>query len=232
MVKFMTMNTEQQFTYNSSNETFEDFQNKVIESIPHEWSEYKGVKFIFAGVVINRNNFHTVPDKSVLMTVCTKTLEQSVTEPPHATCVEVESPQTSRTSQTSQTSRTSQTSYSIDTMYISAITFMAYVRENPSLCNMFNLNFNGLMVELRKGEFKDIYSQILNNSDKLLENGEITLEITGNNGTGNVNEIILDDQDNSQINIIISMGFEKNMVIDAYIKNNKDVNSTLNYLMK
>ena len=210
-VKFITINTEQQFQYDPLNESFEDFQNKVIESIPVEWSEYKGVKFIFAGVVINKNNFYMVSDKSVLMAVFTKTRGLSVLEQAGAQHVTIEQ---------SGLEQSGLEHHSIDSLYISAITFMAYIRENPALFALFNQNMDELTRVLRNPEFKQIYSKILNNSDKLLENGESIFK-----------NIQLDEQDNKQINIMISMGFNKNIVVDAYVRNNKDINATLNFLM-
>ena len=97
---------------------------------------------------------------------------------------------------------------------------MAYIRENPALFALFSQNMDELTRVLRNPEFKQIYSQILNNSEKLLENGESI-----------VKNIQLDEQDNKQINIMISMGFNKNIVFDAYVRNNKDINATLNFLM-
>ena len=220
-VKFITINTEQQFQYDPLNESFEDFQNKVIESIPVEWSEYKGVKFIFAGVVINKNNFYMVSDKSVLMAVFTKTRGMSVLEPTGAQHVTIEQSGLEQSGlEQSGLEQSGLEHHSIDSLYISAITFMAYIRENPALFALFSQNMDELTRVLRNPEFKQIYSQILNNSEKLLENGESI-----------VKNIQLDEQDNKQINIMISMGFNKNIVFDAYVRNNKDINATLNFLM-
>ena len=74
-IKFLTFGTDHEFNYDDSYESFEDFQNKLIESIPNEWNEYKGIKLVYSGSIINKDNFYIVPDKGVLIAICTKTRE-------------------------------------------------------------------------------------------------------------------------------------------------------------
>ena len=66
------MGTCAEFTYDKNNESFDDFIEKLVESIPSEWSEYKGIKLIYHGMIITEENFYQVPNKGILMAICTK----------------------------------------------------------------------------------------------------------------------------------------------------------------
>lgn len=243
-IKFLTFGTDHEFNYDDSCESFEDFQNKLIESIPNEWNEYKGIKLVYSGSIINKDNFYIVPDKGVLIAICTKTREQSTQQQQNAISVEnfqdvqdvpdvpvvpvvPVAPVVPVVPENMNNKK-----YSFDMAFMASLTFMSLIRENPALQTQFNLNFQDLLSNLQQFYFKDIFKQIIDNSERLLQNGNITLQINGDNQNGgNVSQIIFDENDNENIRQMVRMGFEEKNVVSEYVKNNKNINDTLKKLM-
>lgn len=281
VVKFMQMGTEAEFTYDKNNESFDDFVEKLVESIPFEWSEYKGVELIYRGIIINEENFYQVPNKGILMAICTKmtnveqakaraeataevVFEEEVREP-EMEIVHVHpsefpwgesqynpsaQPPPGELGGSSSSSSSSvpvsdvednssinlpmgERKYDFNMAYAAGLTFLSLVKENPALNTMFNNDFQGLLVNLQQPYFKNIFEQILENSDRLIQGGSITLEISGSvEEGGSVENVEFTEEDKAHIKNMTDMGFDKSQVIVAYKKNNKDVNKTLEYLMK
>jgi hypothetical protein len=247
-IKFLTFGTDNEFNYDDSYESFEDFQNKLIESIPNEWNEYKGIKLVYSGSIINKDNFYIVPDKGVLIAICTKTREQSTQQQQNANSVEnfpdvqdvpvvqdvpdVPVVPVVPVVQDVQDVPVNNKKYSFDIAFMASLTFMSLIRENPALQTQFNLNFQDLLSNLQQSYFKDIFKQIIDNSDRLLQNGNITLQINGDSQNGgNVSQIFFNENDNENIRQMVRMGFEEKNVVSEYVKNNKNINDTLKKLM-
>ena len=116
---------------------------------------------------------------------------------------------------------------------LTTLCILNIIKGTPELYNMFMNDFTNFIIHFNSPNMINIYNAIINQSDKLLDSSKnssaIKLFINGDNS--NIENINISDIDKKNINDFVEMGFLFENVFDVYIKNNKNVDLTLEKLL-
>lgn len=233
-------------------ESFDNFVAKLVQE--HPIADDRRFKFVCKGKMITADNFVTLDSGSVLLAIiCTTT---PITEPskikenrvhlPSCKCTCDKQEQTSNPEPINQLLETTsvdssllkgeqEQTYSYDEVKGSMIVFLDFVRSNPQIKDLYQNDFAQLVSELINNPvlgkiMKDILGQSKHILKAIQTGGNISLKLGGDSDNSD-NEIMLTQADGDVVNELISMGFDPNVAVVTYLKNNKDKAATIDALL-
>jgi len=236
-------------------ESFDNFVAKLSQN--HPIADDKRFKFVCKGKMITTDNFVTLDSGSVLLAIiCTNTL---ITEPSKTqqkqivhlpsckcTCDKPVSqitnsepinqiPNQPSNQPSNQLLEKKEQTYSYDEVKGSMIVFLDFVRSNPQIKDLYQNDFAQLVSELINNPILEkIMKDILGQSKHILKaiqtGGNISLKLGGDSDNSD-NEIMLTPADGDIVNELIAMGFDPNVAVVTYLKNNKDKAATIDALL-
>jgi UV excision repair protein RAD23 len=137
---------------------------------------------------------------------------------------------------------------SVDQLRSAVMGVLVFVRANPQLAELFNNNFETLLGVMASPQIKPLFEKMVGetgdgNSDYLDELSSSLLNVNSGEqlesstsqsqsmGQSQANSIQLTQQDMDNINTLVSLGFDKQNVIQAYIVCNKNLDMAASMLM-
>lgn len=211
------------------------------------------VKVIYSGKVVNQNDFTNIPDKSVVVCMATR---QPRSEP-NVNLVNNEEAKAnvntsdntvqsqtfnSNSNTNSNTNSNSNPNPSTDSekygfLNIKAYTvvFLNFISSNPQLRDAFLNNYGSLATEIVKSpQLESVMKSILSQSSdiaKSMVSGEnIKVNINMDKDSPGLEKIELNEQDERNIDQLITLGFNPDKVIVEYLKADKDLSKALQNL--
>lgn len=201
--------------------------------------EKNTIKFIFKGRVLNNASlFQEFKDEQKLTIIYmvsknkseikTNVSNNSVTE------VKIEPVQETSTNTNKKnwhedfTSR--ENTNEVDRLRASIIATLFFIRQSPQFTELFMNNFTTLLDILSSDQLKPLFERIYNDTSEISDNEYI------DNMTDHVSDVSsqsndLTDQDQHNIDTLVSLGFPKNASIQAYLLCNKNVELAASMLM-
>lgn len=175
---------------------------------------------------------------------CKCTCDQQLFSSTQSTQLTQSTPSTPSTSSTPSTPSISsispvienETTYTYEQVKSTMIVFLDFIRSNPQVKAMYENDFSQLISELiNNPTLEKIIREILRCSKQITEavktGGKISLRLPGTDDTDDDEEIIVTPEDRIIIEEIITMGFDPNLVVVTYLKNNKNKDATINVLL-
>lgn len=136
---------------------------------------------------------------------------------------------------TSNINTTSNTTsgYTYDEVKSVILAFLNFIRVNPQTRELYANDFGQLVTEILHNPIMDkIIKDMLLQSNEIIHamktGGNITLHV---GEKGDTNKISLLPEDREKIDEIVKLGFDPEKVVVSYIKNNKNVENTINDLL-
>ncbi len=118
----------------------------------------------------------------------------------------------------------------VDRLRASVIATLFFIRQSPQFTELFMNNFTTLLDILSSDQLKPLFERIYNDTTELNDSEYI------DNMTDHVSDVSsqsndLTDQDQHNIDTLVSLGFPKNASIQAYLLCNKNVELAASMLM-
>ena len=230
----------------NENESYDVFVNNLLQEYPIPNESY--FKFICKGKMITADNFDTLNSGSILLAlICNKppineplqdTSQKQIVHSQNCKCTckrSIESSSEQMKAIPNSNVELDQ-KYSYDEVKGTMIVFLDFVRSNPQIKDMYHNNFAQLVNELihnptLQNVMKDILGQSKNILNAIQTGGNISLKLGGDEGDSNEDEITMTPDDGEVINELVNMGFDPNLAIVTYLKNNKDKTATIEALL-
>ena len=119
----------------------------------------------------------------------------------------------------------------VDRLRASVIATLFFIRQSPQFTELFMDNFTTLLDVLSSDQLRPLFERIFNDTTELNDNEYIdnmTDHVSDVNSQSNDN---LTEQDQYNINTLVSLGFQKNASIQAYLICNKNIELAASMLM-
>lgn len=222
------------------NDKLESVVPKLLEQNEID-PEKNTIKFIFKGRVLNNSSsFQEFKDEQNLTIIYmvsknkseikTTVSNNSVTE------VKIEPVQETSTTNTikenwHQEFTTGENANEVDRLRASVIATLFFIRQSPQFTELFMDNFTTLLDVLSSDQLRPLFERIFNDTTELNDNEYIdnmTDHVSDVNSQSNDN---LTEQDQYNINTLVSLGFQKNASIQAYLLCNKNIELAASMLM-
>lgn len=238
-------------------DNIEDFKKKVYDVKNELWKEnFVSIRLIYAGKIIETDkDFHSIGTGEVMVAMgvkkkkpkkvsATPTVAPTVTPTVPtitATSAEQNTQNTHNTQNAPQETTTEDAlnqinmdaTYGFRNSYAATFVFMTLIKQNPELRELFETDFNTFAQRYQQGHYMKIYNDILQQSNNIMNsmNAGGTIQIViGDNGT-ETSTLNLTEGDIQNVDNMVNMGFDRTKVIQEYLKNNKDIQATLNCLL-
>jgi hypothetical protein len=125
----------------------------------------------------------------------------------------------------------------VERLRASVIATLFFIRQSPQFTELFMNNFQTLLDVLISPQLRPLFERIYNDTD--LDDNEYIDNMTDHvadinsksNSSEQVNTVTLTEEDNNNINTLVSLGFPKNASIQAYLLCNKNVELAASMLM-
>jgi hypothetical protein len=225
------------------NDKLESVVPKLMEQNEID-TEKNTIKFIFKGRVLNNSStFQEFKDEKQLTIIymvsknkseSTLGKEQSLSNKP-VTEVKIEPVQETSTNTNKKNWHEDFTSgentNEVDRLRASVIATLFFIRQSPQFTELFMNNFTTLLDILSSDQLKPLFERIYNDTSEINDNEYI------DNMTDHVSDVSsqsndnLNDQDQHNIDTLVSLGFPKNASIQAYLFCNKNVELAASMLM-
>lgn len=221
-----------------SHETLNDFKSKIRATYGFE--SHQQMKLIVRRI-LTEDEFNGLQDGTTILVV----LRSEITKPP------VESTDTSsnvnpnensnpNTNTNTDTNVNAEPTYDFRCIKAYTIVMLQFIVTNPQMKDMFQNDFGMLMMELMKNPqleslMKNILRQTNSIADSMDKGENIKLDINMDDHSqqeGTCEKIELTPEDQQNIDNIINMGFDPNETVVQYLRNNKNVNLTLEALQR
>lgn len=236
-VKFVSDSSNTQHFTDQDCDTLEKFSERVFDSKNELWKkQYKGIKIVYAGKILETNQeYLDLKNDSTLFAAGTTKPDPKNDPEPESDPVQVENdlqPQQSPPFGHIALTELNK-SYTMRESYATTLMFLSLVRNEPKLRHAYENNFQDFLNQYQRGEFLNIYNNIIKQSEKILEGMEngtpINISIGENHCETEPTQLTQNDRD--QLDQLISMGIDPNDAVSAYIRNGKDLKKTMDQLL-
>lgn len=234
IVKFW--NGDKKELHIGSDESYDHFIEKLNKELALESN--KCYKFLSKGKMVTRDNFDTIPTGTILLALsCNKSpiIDSPIIEPSNkCTCHQRNQSDAINASDRVADELSNDTIYTYDQVKSSMIVFLDFIRSNPQVRDMYENDFPQLVNEMIHNPIiVNVLKNILGQSKHILHaiktGGNISVNVGEN---GSVDEIHVTPEDSIIIEEMINMGFDSNVVVVTYLKNNKNKEKTIEALLE
>lgn len=224
------------------NDKLESVVPKLLEQNEID-PEKNTIKFIFKGRVLNNSSsFQEFKDEQKLTIIymvsknkSESTKEQGKTCASFNTEVKIEPVQETSTNiikeNLHQEFTTGENANEVDRLRASVIATLFFIRQSPQFSELFMNNFTTLLDVLSSDQLRPLFERIYNDTSEISDSeyiDDMTDHVSDVSSQSNDN---FTDQDQHNIDTLVSLGFPKNASIQAYLLCNKNVELAASMLM-
>ena len=242
-VSFKNMSNKSTTIQVDYNDTLESVVSKLMEQNGID-SEKNNIKFIFKGRVLNNTStfleFKDEQKLSIIYMVSKNKPETSNTNVSNTSILipnsqvklePVQEPTNTSNPNWHNEFTTGENANEVDRLRASVIATLFFIKQSPQFTEMFMNNFTTLLDILSSDQLRPLFERIYNDSDlndsEYIDNmtdhvSDIESESESNNNQ-QLTQVNLTDQDQNNINTLISLGFPKNASVQAYLLCNKNI---------
>jgi hypothetical protein len=198
--------------------------------------EKNTIKFIFKGRVLNNSStFQEFKDEKQLTIIYMVSKNKSESSNAQKQDLKIEVNQESSNTQKQEVKiepvheNLNQNGNHIDKMRDSIIATLFFIRQTPQFTELFMNNFPALLEILSSDQLRPLFERIYNDTD--MNDDEYDDDMTDHVSNTSSESNDLTEQDQHNIDTLVSLGFPKNASIQAYLLCNKNVELAASMLM-
>ena len=198
--------------------------------------EKNTIKFIFKGRVLNNSStFQEFKDEKQLTIIYMVSKNKSESSNAQKQEVKIEANQESSNVQKQEVKiepvneNLNQNINEVDKLRASIIATLFFIRQTPQFTELFMNNFPALLEILSSDQLRPLFERIYNDTD--MNDDEYDDDMTDHVSNTSSESNDLTEQDQHNIDTLVSLGFPKNASIQAYLLCNKNVELAASMLM-